>query len=217
VSKHARQRLAHDLDRKKGKRPSHDRILIICEGSKTEPNYFAEIRILRRARSAHIRIVPGGYGTEPRQIVEFALDEFLGSREYERVYTVFDRDDHLTYNAALQWVSVLDKKKKSDEGVPVRFFAIPSVPSFEFWLLLHYENTQQLLHRDVVLQKLKKNIQNYEKGAKDTFATTMEFLEQASERAKALRNLFTPWDGNEPYTNVDELVALLMALPVPEI
>lgn len=215
MNRHARQRLADELRRRKGKRPPHDRILIVCEGSKTEPNYFNEIRILKRAQSAHISIMPSGYGTEPCQIVEFALNKFLETKEYERVYAVFDRDIHNTYNEALQWISALDKKKRSDERAAVRFFAIPSVPSFEFWLLLHYENIQWLLHRDAVLQRLKQHIQGYEKGAKGLFAATNEFVAVATERAQALRNLYTPQDGNEPYTNADELVSLLMGLPLP--
>ncbi|MBN9277772.1 MAG: RloB domain-containing protein [Hyphomicrobium sp.] len=34
----------------------------------------------------------------------------------------------------------LDNTLRNDEKKLVRFFAVPSVPCFELWLLLHFEN-----------------------------------------------------------------------------
>jgi len=39
-----KERQQKQLERKQGRRASYDRILIVSEGSKTEPNYFLEIR-----------------------------------------------------------------------------------------------------------------------------------------------------------------------------
>ena len=47
---HPKERQARQLERKLNRRASYDRILIVCEGSKTEPNYFEEIRISVRRR-----------------------------------------------------------------------------------------------------------------------------------------------------------------------
>ena len=41
MSRRARQ--INDLKRNRAKQASYDRVLIVCEGSKTEPNYFREI------------------------------------------------------------------------------------------------------------------------------------------------------------------------------
>jgi hypothetical protein len=41
----AKERQRLQLGRKRARRPTFDRILIVTEGEKTEPNYFEEIRI----------------------------------------------------------------------------------------------------------------------------------------------------------------------------
>jgi hypothetical protein len=53
---------------------------------------------------------------------------------------VFDRDDHASYFEALRAAESLDRKLKNDANQFIRFQAIASVPSFELWLLLHYED-----------------------------------------------------------------------------
>ncbi|WP_224217287.1 RloB family protein [Vibrio cholerae] len=45
-----------ELSRRKSKRSSYEKVLIVCEGEKTEPNYFNEPRIqLRSATLANIK------------------------------------------------------------------------------------------------------------------------------------------------------------------
>lgn len=48
----SRSRSSRDLKRAEPKRAAHDRVLIVCEGSKTEPNYLDEIRQAARISSA---------------------------------------------------------------------------------------------------------------------------------------------------------------------
>jgi len=47
------ERQQKQLERKLGRRASYDRILIVSEGSKTEPNYFREIRAAFRLHTAY--------------------------------------------------------------------------------------------------------------------------------------------------------------------
>jgi len=103
-----RSRTARELARKKGARPPYDRILIICEGKKTEPQYLEEIRRRNRVPTAHVQVLHSQYGTQPRQIVDFAVAKFNKSKEYDSVYAVFDRDDHATYHDALARAAQLD-------------------------------------------------------------------------------------------------------------
>ena len=79
----------------------HDRVLIVCEGAKTEPNYFQDLRKRARIPTAVIKIMPSALGTQPLQVVEFAIAEFNRTRAYDRVYAVFDRDTHPTYANAI--------------------------------------------------------------------------------------------------------------------
>ena len=86
------------------------------------------------------------------------------------------------------------------------------MPSFEIWLLLHYEDIRAPLHRDEVMRRLKHHIQTYEKGAITVFANTREHLAIATQRAQALALKFTAHTTPEPYTGVAELVTLLTTL-----
>jgi hypothetical protein len=106
-NRHWRERQARALARKKGKRPSYPRVLIVCEGTKTEPSYFEDIRKQNRVPTAHIHVVPAD-GTQPMQVVDFAKEKFLETREYDLIYAVFDRDDHATYADAINRAATLD-------------------------------------------------------------------------------------------------------------
>lgn len=215
-----KERQRKQFERKAARRATYDRILIVSEGSKTEPNYFREIRAAHRLQTANVEVQPSHLGTEPIQVVQHAKKLFesgdrhkqIQPRAFEQVYAVFDRDDHRTYFDALKLAESLDGKLRNDAKQPVRFKAIASVPSFELWLLLHYEDIRAAFHREEVIQRLKRHISAYEKGASGTFATTRDLLETASQRAQALAAKFSAYSDTEPYTGVGELVALLTRL-----
>jgi hypothetical protein len=208
-----RERAAAELQRKKGKRPGHDRVLIVTEGTKTEPNYLNEIRREGRISGAHVRVLPAE-GTQPLKVVASAEAFFTNSKEYERIYAVFDRDSHEigNYRNALNKATALDRKMKNSEGARVAFKAIPSVPCFEFWLLLHFEDIQAFHERDVIYRRLRGHLPAYSKGQEGTFAATVGGLEVAIGRAVNLRRHYTANHGAQPFTEMDVLVVLLRSL-----
>jgi hypothetical protein len=63
-----RERQKKQLERKLGRRAGYDRILIVSEGSKTEPNYFREIRAAYRLHTANVEVRPSELGTAPIQV-----------------------------------------------------------------------------------------------------------------------------------------------------
>src|SRR5260370_37623980 len=126
---HSRGRHASALRRKKPTRPPYDRILVVCEGKKTEPNYFEEIRKEARIPTAHVCVLPSQLGTQPSHVVEFAVSKFKETKGFEKVFAGFDRYDHITYAAAIARAESLDGKLKNDENKQVIFKAIVSVPS----------------------------------------------------------------------------------------
>lgn len=215
-----RERQKKQLERKLGRRASYDRILIVSEGSKTEPNYFKEIRAAHRLHTANVEVQPSGLGTEPIQVVQYAKSLFesgdrhkqIQARAFEKVYAVFDRDDHRTYFDALRLAESLDRKLRNDNAQPVHFQAIASVPSFELWLLLHFEDIHAPLHRDEVMRRLKHNLPGYEKGASGAFVATRDRLETATQRALALAEKLNAYSAPEPFTAINELVTLLTTL-----
>ena len=101
---------------------------------------------------------------------------------------------------------------RNDDRRPVSFKAIVSVPSFELWLLLHYDDIQAPVHRDEVMDRLKQHITGYDKGAGGAFATTRNRLERATQRAQALAAKFNAYTEPEPFTALAELVKLLTTL-----
>lgn len=208
------------LRRKQRSRIECDRVLIVSEGSKTEPLYFNEIRIEQRLPSANIAVSPSELGTEPMQVVQYARQLFekgdpyksIEPRAFEQIFAVFDRDDHKSYFEALKLAESLDGRLRNDARQLVTFKAIASVPSFELWLLLHFEQIQAPLHRDEVMQRLKLRIPGYEKGAGKAYETTRTKLNDALLNAGQLSEKFSAATDPEPYTGIADLVEILTHL-----
>jgi hypothetical protein len=184
----------------------------VCEGAKTEPSYLNEIRQSERLSSASVRIIHSELGTQPLKIVQSAIAEFQKTPGFENVFVVFDRDDHPNYANAIAKAEAQDNKLLNDDGNPIRFEAIVSVPSFELWLLLHYEDIQAWHHRDVILRRLRRFIPAYAKGMEEVFAKTRSELAIASKRGSKLKLKNSRLPGDEPYTDVHELVETLLGL-----
>ena len=205
---------------KEARRAGYARILIVTEGSKTEPLYLEEIRTAYQLHSANVEVQPGRLGTAPIQVVRYAKQLFdegdllkgIRPKSFDQIYAVFDRDDHDSYFNALHLANSLDGKLRNDERQPVSFKAIASIPSFELWLLLHDEDIQAPIHRDEVMARLKQHIPGYEKGAGGTFATTRDRLALATPRAQARAQRFNAYTDPEPFTSLHELVILLTTL-----
>lgn len=217
-----RERQKRKLERKAGQRASYDRILIVTEGRVTEPNYFREIRSTFRLQTTNVQVLPGGEGTAPLQVVNYAERLFLkGSTEknivkcaFEKVYIVFDRDRHPSYFDALQKVESINRKYKNDMGRQVDFIAIASVPCFEIWFLLHFEDIYAFTDRGDILMRLLRYIPGYSKGSKGLFTKLRDVQNMAIERAEALRGRGYRADSDnpvQPFTDVDRLVCELEA------
>ena len=215
-----RERQRKQLERAQARRVSHDRILIISEGSKTEPLYFSEIRAAYRLHTASVVVRPSETGTAPIQVVQYAQDLFINGdrhkriqpRAFEQVYAVFDRDEHDSYLAALNLAESLDGRLRNEAKQAVKFGAVASVPSFELWLLLHFEGIQAPLHRDEVMRRLGHHIPGYQKGMSGAFTITRDRLETATQNAQRLATRFNAYTDPEPYTAIAELVQLLIKL-----
>ncbi|MES9854673.1 MAG: RloB family protein [Candidatus Thiodiazotropha sp. L084R] len=211
----ARQR--RQLERKLNRRASYDRILIVSEGTKTEPLYFNEIRTAYRLHTANVQVMPCETGTAPIQVVEYAHDLFINGdphkrirpRAFERIYAVFDRDDHESYFQALDRAQALDGKLRNDSKQAIQFRAIASIPCFELWLLLHFEDITAPLGRNEVLARLKQHIPSYDKGLNGTFALTVSNLPSATQKTEQLAQENSAYTDPMPYTGVVELVRFL--------
>ncbi len=211
---HPKERQAKQLERKQKNQYSagRDRILIVTEGSKTEPLYFQEIRKFYRLGTAHVKILPGAYGTSPQKIINFARDHLKSCSKWEQVFCVFDRDDHPDFNNALVSAASIDKKYKNEFKQPIRFTAIPSIPCFELWLLLHFKCITREIDRFDVIRQLggPDCLPKYEKGQDGHFSRTCGKLSTAFQNADRLTVERERHGHENPYTAVHTLVKLLI-------
>jgi hypothetical protein len=211
---------ARDLKRRAAVRQPYERLLIVCEGVKTEPQYLCEIQRAYRLTTAHVQVLHSQFGTEPQQVLKYALTVFkegdrdrrLLPREFDRIIVVFDRDEHQSYHAALAQAAAQQGKLRNDDGVAVPVEAVASVPCFELWLLLHFEDVLAPLNRHEALKRLKAHLSGYTKGGSGHWHETQARLNDAVARAQRLAELTDAFDGTEPYTAMHELVSRLVHL-----
>jgi hypothetical protein len=214
------RQVARDLKRRAAVRQPYERLLIVCEGEKTEPQYLREIQQAHRLATAHVQVLHSDYGTEPAQVVDFALTIFrhgdrargLAAKAFDRVVVVFDRDEHATYHEALAKAAGQNGRLRNDQGDVAPLEVVASVPCFELWLLLHYEDVHAPLHRHEALERLKAHLPGYEKGSGGHWAATQALCPDATVRAARLAAATTAYDGTQPYTAMHELVSRLVHL-----
>ncbi len=213
---HPRQRQARKLVRKTHTRRAYDRILIVTEGERTEPDYFASIRQHYRLHTATVQ-VQKTKGTSPLQVVKFAEALFLKGdtqrgvtrRAFEQVFAVFDRDQHAHFSEAIEHCKALHKTLKNDENRAVAFHSIASAPCFELWLLLHFQEAVAPLPIQSLIKKLQSHVPGYSKSStQNFFRTHQHLLSSATQRAQQLAEAPDPG----LYTDVHSLVQKLICL-----
>lgn len=133
-------------------------------------------------------------------IVAFAEREF-SRNGYDRVYCVFDRDEHNNYFDALRRISILPK-----------FFAATSWPCFEIWILLHFKYSTAPQNRHDAFAEVKKHYPAYAKGCKTVFDDLAHALERAVQRAERLQGENEKNGSVNPATRMHELITYLMGL-----
>lgn len=203
---------AASLRRRAARRSPYDMVLIVCEGEKTEPNYFQALINDLQLNTANIKILKNTAGSAPRTIVDFALEEYRKEKVYDRVYCVFDKDRHPSYAEALDVI----RRTKRVKGHTV--IATTSVPCFELWLLLHFAYTTKQFDTgtgsicEKVISELKKYFPDYEKGCSDIYSETKDLIEQAIANAKRLAGHCVEVDTDMPSTEVHCLIEYLQQL-----
>jgi predicted secreted protein len=133
-------------------------------------------------------------------IVAFAEREFA-KKDYDRAYCVFDRDEHDNYFDALHRITTLPK-----------FYAVPSWPCFEIWILLHFKYSTAPRNRHEAFDEVKKCYPAYTKGCKTVFDDLAHSLENALQNAQRLHGENTKNGSVNPATKMHELVNYLIGL-----
>src|SRR5438309_400951 len=117
--------------RRPPRREPYDIVLIVCEGQKTEPNYFRGLKRECGLSNVNINVLSPPH-SDPLSLVDFAIDHLARDGEIDRGFCVFDRDRHTNFMQAVA------KVQNSQLGQSGRLCAITSTPCFELWVLLHF-------------------------------------------------------------------------------
>ncbi len=129
-------------------RVEREYILIVCEGIKTEPNYFEAFKKNLPKNTVEISI--SGLGANTLSLVDKAQQ--IGDKkknvdiQFDQVWVVFDRDSF----APCDFDNAI--KKAESDGMRCAW----SNEAFEFWYILHFEYRDTEMNRDGYKRKLSE-------------------------------------------------------------
>lgn len=207
--------------RQKKKRLPNKRILILCEGEKTEPNYFNGLKRDKsksnRLSALRIEIYDSKKNTgkelveEAKSLKKEAMKE---KNPYDDIWVVIDMDGYTKHPQAF------DQARAN--RINISFSSI----SFEFWFLLHHTYTTKSFEKaDDLIKYLKRKqyMVGYEKYD-DNYSKLKDRTEYAISNAEKVRKFWKVDDKRiedirgqkiyelNPYTDVDILVDKLLKL-----
>ena len=207
-------RNANDLARQKAKRSPYKTILIVCEDSKSSPNYFNEIKKYFRLNTANVIVMPSK-GSAPISVVEHSIEIARKTPLIDRIVCVFDRDNHESYERAINKLKN-HKPKRNDKSKSI-YKAIVSTPCFEIWLLLHfcyttktYSSSGNKSAAEILISDLLKELPSYNKSVTHWFNDVIEKLNTAIKYAKQLQEHNNKTSSTNPATNMHELIEYLI-------
>ncbi len=213
--KRRKAKKADAIARGKELRESYDKVLIVCEGEKTEPIYLEALRAFFDLSQTNIVIDPKS-DSSPTSVVKYAKKQITKETEapYDRVFCVIDRDRHADFHDALNLI----------EGFRSRYTKLEKIvsnPCFEYWLLLHFEYTTMGFGTsggspcdDLISKKLKIYIPNYVKANIDSIEALINRpqIEQAVKFAQRANDTAQQEDRASPITEMPTLVEYLKNL-----
>jgi hypothetical protein len=183
-------------------RPEYQRLLVVCEGAKTEPLYFQQFP--KRAGDV---VTVKGLGRNTLSLVEKALELRDKDGHFDETWVVFDRD---SFSPELIEQALALAAREA-------VHAAWSNEAFELWYLLHFEYNDTARSRDQYGECLTRYLKrDYQKNDPMMYETLLPLQWNAIRNARRLdeqRQLFQlpPADAN-PCTTVYKLVERLNEL-----
>lgn len=154
------RKIESDLRRRPPSRQPLHRLLLVCEGEKTEIQYFKAFQ--HDARNPRVHVEVAHDKSEPLKVVEAAVRFRDDARaeaarqhdrnlEWDEVWAVFDIDEHLHVAEA--------RALAERESIHLAI----SNPCFELWALLHFHDQRAPLTRRQAHSKLVSHMKGYSK------------------------------------------------------
>jgi len=203
------------LWRKKPLRAVGRTVLIVCEDSKSSPDYFGKLRSKLRLKSVNVEVCGKECGTSPINIVDYALEKKEEVKTssirdgYDKIFCVIDIDEHETDQAI---------QKARDNNLEI----IISNPCFEYWYILHFEKTgksypsRSRLYSALSAHLKKHGYKSYNKSGCDFFDVIFPRTKATVKISKAI--LREQWHDEpdlrkcDPSTHVHRVVEELIKM-----
>jgi len=223
IQNHIQKRLAKkEHKRKRNTKSKRKYFLIVCEGEKTEPNYFEALKNdLPKGVLTACRIDIEGTGRNTLSLVKQSkkIKERLEnetSLSIDKIWVVFDRDSFEPGN----FIDAINLCKNSSPEIGCAW----TNEAFELWYLLHFHFYNTAINRESYQKLIEENLKpkigedyKYQKNSKEMYNLLQENgnLESAIKFAAKLETKFAgkfDFANHNPCTKVHHLVAELFGL-----
>jgi hypothetical protein len=167
------------IDKKKikeGTRELKVYFLIVCEGEKTEPNYFKSFPLNVGSYVYDLTFDGGGIST--KKVVEKAIElRDSSTQKYDRVWAVFDKDRFPVnqFNGAIS------------KAVSNNIFCAWSNEAFELWYLLHFYNRNTPMSRKDYKKAIERAINDKLAGNRSKKTKPFKYLKNSQEMYSILQ------------------------------
>ncbi|GAP18978.1 RloB family protein [Levilinea saccharolytica] len=171
------------------------RFLIVCEGTRTEPQYFERFRV----PGLVVRVE--GVGMNTLRLVDEAIN-CCDEGDYDQVWCVFDKDDFPIEN----FENAIQRARERNMHVAY------SNQAFELWYVLHFEYLNSAIDRKAYMEKLTQYLGfKYKKNDPDIYQVLQCKMDTAIRNAERLMQEYRPSrpGRDDPSTTVYQLVIAL--------
>ena len=164
--------------------------MILCEGEKTEPYYFKEIkdRINNKYRDK-ITVDVKSSGKGRLELLEEAQDRVQKLKDKpNHVWLVYDKDDF----PKDEFDNTVYKIKNINKTSKIKYHALWSNQCIEAWFLLHFIDLKVDITREQYIKKITENwrkegiTEKYAKNDLEIYNKLEKYQDKAIQRAKTI-------------------------------
>jgi hypothetical protein len=198
---------ASSLNRRQPHRLPRLKLVVICEGEKTEPIYLKDFIRDHQSPLVEVKIIPKGgvpvtLVNNAMKFKEMLARETRNSFDHFQIWGLLDVDEHPNLSQA--------KQKAKDNEIELGI----SNPCFELWGLLHFCQYDAPIHRHALQRLLEEQMSGYRHDAaatfnyieiRDKYDLAKKHAEQGCRRREEEGD-----PGGNPSTNVYKLLDLII-------
>jgi hypothetical protein len=195
------------MDRPADRLTKKHRYLIVCEGERTEPNYFLGFPI---PKDSVVKVEGTGFNTESLILEAIRLYKQAKDEEniiYDQIWCVFDRDSFSAKNFKKAF-QVAEQAKQNKINVEIAY----SNEAFELWYVLHFQYLDTGISRADYITCLTKLLKrDYKKKDQGIYKELLPRQDTALKNAQKLYDQYQSKnpESDKPSTTVHILVKKL--------